>query len=89
MKALLLAATLAGCNGCQPSPPAPTPPSPAPQTVPAAQIYDELVAAKCMAPTDAGPNDVAQELALPNAPMWIKCLADGGSVAGCGGCASF
>lgn len=91
MKALgLIALLLAGCNACQPSPPPPPPPAPPVATAQTpAQIYEELVAAKCMAPTDAGPSDVAKELALPNPPQWMKCLADGGSVAVCGGCSAF
>jgi hypothetical protein len=76
--AIVVAVGLTACNGCQPSP-APPPATPVSPTT----IYNELVEAGCFAPTDAGPNDVARELALPSPPSWVTCMADGGSVQTC------
>ena len=69
------AISLGACNSCTPA------------TSPATDqsVYDELVAAKCLAQTDAGPADLAAQRKLtasPNYP-WIACLYDGGTVQSC------
>lgn len=73
--ALLL--VLAGCSGC----PSSTPPAASAQA-----IYGGLVEAGCMADTDGGLAAIQSELAAQPQPPWFSCLADGGSVASCGGC---
>jgi hypothetical protein len=67
---------LVGAIGLACSKPAPVGPTPE-------IVYGELVNAGCLAPDDGGVTAVAQERALPDAPPWILCLFDGGTVAAC------
>lgn len=76
LKAAWLAVFVAGCACNQPQPVQ-------------AKVYDELVAAPgCLAPAEAGANagaaELASENARPDAPTWLRCLFDGGSVSACG-----
>ena len=72
----IAALALGGCSSCTPAASPPTPTS----------IHAELVEAGCMADSPDGVSAVTKELALKPPPLWMQCLADGGSVAACGGC---
>ena len=74
--AVTLALALTGCSSCTPAVAPPTPTS----------IYQELVDAGCLVPSEGGVAAVTAELALRPPPVWMQCLANGGSVAACGGC---
>jgi hypothetical protein len=89
---LHVAAALAmGCvvavTGCHSPSPAPTPTPPAPDAAvdPGVAIYRELVGAGCLAPDpdDAGPASLDEEYASVDAPSWLGCLYDGGSISSC------
>jgi hypothetical protein len=58
---------------------------PSPATGPTAtSVYNELVAAGCLAPDDGGAAAVAEEHAAAPQEPWMACLWDGGTVAACG-----
>jgi hypothetical protein len=64
---------LAGCNSCQP---------PALPTATDQSVYNALVDAGCLGPSDGGVAAVAAEHASPN-PAWLNCMYNGGTVGGC------
>jgi hypothetical protein len=80
MVVLCVAASGVGA-ACQNPNPQPTPPSP----VTPAVIYGELVEGGCMkADPDGGVAAVAGELSMSKPPAWIVCLAEAGTITGCG-----
>lgn len=68
------AVLLSAIVGCAKPAPTPTP-----------TIYTTLVQAGCLDPNDdAGLSAVQRGLLSDAQPPWFACLADGGTVAGCG-----
>ena len=66
---------VAACGSCRPQ---------ASPTTPAG-LVGELVDAGCLAPgDDAAAAELLQTLESDAAQPWLVCLADGGSVVGCG-----
>lgn len=71
MRGALFALGLVGCNACQPA------------VSPDQKVYSELVSGGCLAPSDGGVAAVAAEHVLPDSPVWLSCLYDGGTVQVC------
>jgi hypothetical protein len=75
MGGVLFGGLLLGCPTTSSGPTsAPTP----------AVIYSELVAGGCLAASDGGVAAVTEEGQMTPPPSWYTCLAEGGTVAGCG-----
>lgn len=85
--AALICGTLsvAACSGCHPSPPQPSPPiGPPPPAAPNDYtVYEELVLAQCLNPSDGGVAAVAAEHQAVDQPAWLACLYNGGTIASC------
>jgi hypothetical protein len=46
-------------------------------------VYNQLVAANCLAPSSDGVQAVSDEHNDPSEPPWLACMFDGGTVSSC------